>query len=394
MDLTTTRFLLSRDGDSLLETAESLEGSFLQRVTILRKHYPAPIAGAALELLDLRRRAKKKFSRADRMFFTREALEQASGEAISDYRAERYRADSRVLDLACGIGGDTIGLARRCFVTAVDNDPVRLAMAERNLAVYDLSDRVKFVCADVTQIPLEADAAFLDPSRRVGGRRVVRLSEVSPPIEFIRRLIQAVPDCALKLSPATDDSELISLGGEIEFVSEAGECKEALVWLGEFKTVGRRATILPQRASLVGGSSSPAPVLPPGRYLYEPDPCIIRAHLIEQAADRIGTWKIDDRIAYLSSDELIDTPLAAAYQILETLPFNLKAVNGRLRSLGAGRAIVKKRGVPFEPREIERRLKLVGDKELVLVLTRVADRPYALICLQAGKPAPKNESSL
>jgi SAM-dependent methyltransferase len=247
IDLETANYLLSPDGDELLEIAKELDGSFLQRVTILRKRYTAPVASAALDLLELRHRARKKFSRAGEMFFTREALEQSSGESISNYRAERFAKDSRVLDLACGIGGDMIGLAGRCFVTAVDIDPVKIAMAERNARVYGLADRVKFVCADVTEIQLDEDAAFLDPSRRIGGRRSTSLLQMSPSLEFVHRLRESIPECAVKLSPATNDDELESLDGEIEFISDSGECKEAVVWFGGFKSADKRATILPER---------------------------------------------------------------------------------------------------------------------------------------------------
>ena len=384
IDLETAEFLLSPEGDKLLEEAKSLEGTFLARVSLLRRHYPPRFASAALELLELRRRGAKKFSRADRMFFTREALEQASGEVISSYRASRFPKEAEVLDLACGIGGDTIALAARCFVTGVDRDSVRILMARRNVEVYDLSQRARFVCADVTTIPLKADAAFLDPSRRVDKRRVVRLSELSPPLDFIRRLAGEIPDCAVKLSPAAPDSELDALGAEIEFISESGECKEALAWFGAFKTASRRATVLPGGLTLVRQDVAAIPVRTPGRYLYEPDPCVIRAHLVEQLAVKIGAWKIDEQIAYLSSDDLAQTGFAEAYAIIETAPFNLKALKGRLREMGVGSVIVKKRGVPFEPREIERRLKGTGAREVILVLTRIADKPSVLICERAS----------
>ena len=384
MDLGTIEYLLSPDGETLLGEAQSLEGSFLTRVTTLRKRYPASAANAALELLELRKRAEKKFTRAGEMLFTREALEQASSETISAYRAQRFRKDSRVLDLACGIGGDTIGLARQCFVTAVDRDPVRLAMARRNLEVYGLADRVEFLCADVTRIPLDADAAFLDPSRRTEGRRVVKLSQLTPPLEFIRRLTESIPDSAIKLSPATDYQELESLGGEIEFISEKGECKEALVWFGGLKTTSRRATVLPGSYTMEYEPVPEIAVSAPGRYLFEPDPCIIRAHLVENLAHQMGAWKIDARIAYLASNEPVATPFADVYEVLDSLPFNLKAINKRLRALDAGKIIVKKRGVPFEPAEIEHRLKVDGRREFLLVLTRISEKPHALICLPAG----------
>jgi len=76
-----------------------------------------------METIDLRKRAARKFSLASRMFFMRDALEQATGETVSAYCATRFAAFSRVADLGCGIGGDTIALAKVTRVGAIDRDP-------------------------------------------------------------------------------------------------------------------------------------------------------------------------------------------------------------------------------------------------------------------------------
>lgn len=380
MNSETLSFLLSADGESLIDEAKSMDGGFLRISTALRKRFPVDAVNSALELIELRKRAARKFTLADRMFFTRESLEQSSGEVISSYRAERFVEGSHVLDLACGIGGDTIGLARRCIVTAVDNDPIRLEMARRNIDVYGLRDRVQFVMADVTQIPLDADAAFLDPSRRANGRRVKSLKEMSPSLDFIHALVERIPECAVKLSPAADDDELASLNAEIEFISESGECKEAVAWFGGLSRGGVSATVLPQRASVARGLASPAPVNPPAMYLYEPDSCVIRSHTVDELAGIIGAWRLDARIPYLSSDTLSITPFADAYEIVDSNPFNIKRLNAYLRDNDVGSVIIKKRGVPFEPEDVMKKLKLSGRREIILVFTRIGDKNWTLVC--------------
>src|SRR5215213_7869335 len=65
----------------------------------LRKHFPADVARAALDVTLLRPKARVKFTRADTMFFTREALEMATGEAVARYRAERFAQFPAVADL-------------------------------------------------------------------------------------------------------------------------------------------------------------------------------------------------------------------------------------------------------------------------------------------------------
>ena len=131
----------------------------------------------------LREKARVKFTRADEMFFTREALEMASAEPVARYRAGRFAAFGTVADLCCGIGGDAIGLASAGLaVVAVDRDPLRVRMAEANLAAYGLT------CADSSaRDALTADlsdcaAAFADPGRRRDGRRTLSPHESEPPL--------------------------------------------------------------------------------------------------------------------------------------------------------------------------------------------------------------------
>src|SRR5687767_11972709 len=139
MNLANLHELRSSAGLSALARAEELnptDATLLACVSRLRNEFPAPLAAAALETTLLRRKAAGKFARAGDMFFTREALEQSSSEVISRYRAERFAPYARVAELCCGIGGDTIGLAAKREVIAVDNDALRLAMAEANVDVY------------------------------------------------------------------------------------------------------------------------------------------------------------------------------------------------------------------------------------------------------------------
>ena len=86
MDLPTFRWLLSPDGQRALAAAAErplTDESRLDDLTWLRRAYAPDRAAAALETARLRRRAAAKFALAGRMYFTREALEQASGEVVA-----------------------------------------------------------------------------------------------------------------------------------------------------------------------------------------------------------------------------------------------------------------------------------------------------------------------
>ena len=71
--------LVSPPGQHALTAAVGLapnESSRLTALATLRKQFPAELAAAAMETVLLRARAKAKFANAERMYFTREALEQ------------------------------------------------------------------------------------------------------------------------------------------------------------------------------------------------------------------------------------------------------------------------------------------------------------------------------
>lgn len=90
-----------------------------------REDYPVELLRAAVDLTRLRRKAAGKFACAAEMFFTRDTLEMASAEVVAAYTARRFAGLPNVLDLCCGIGGDTLALAAAAgHVIAVDRSPL------------------------------------------------------------------------------------------------------------------------------------------------------------------------------------------------------------------------------------------------------------------------------
>jgi SAM-dependent methyltransferase len=245
----TLDFLLSGRGVAMLTTLmpdDLRDRAILRTLARLRRTCSPAEAAAAVTLARLRLRATAKFSGAERMFFTEEALEQASGEAISHYRARRYVPFPRVADLGCGIGGDTLGLAVAGHqVIAVDHDLLRARMAQANARVYGVDQRVHVICADLRGQPWDTSAAFVDPARRVDGRRVFSLYEMMPPLADVLALRAWAPHLGVKAHPSVEDREL-PRDCEVEFISEDGTCKEAVLWFGDLATEARRrATLLP-----------------------------------------------------------------------------------------------------------------------------------------------------
>lgn len=357
------------------------EATFLSCHRRLCKYFPDELVKAALETARLRRKAADKFSRADRMYFTREALEQSSGEVVSQHRAQRFARFGRVADLCCGIGGDLIGLAHVSRVTAIDADPLRLAMAAENVRGHGRVERVTFVEGDALSVPLpDIEAAFCDPDRRAGGRRHLRLAEYVPPVDAVRRRFPSGFPLALKVAPGVPWDDLAALDAEAEFISVGGELKECCLWFGAFRTAGRRATVLPLAASLTAEQPATAePAGPPHGFLYDPDPAVVRSGLVADLGRLIGARPIDPEIAYLTSDRQMPTPFAKCYTIEGAMPFHARQLGERLRSMNVGVVTLTKRGSAVDVDELRRKWKLTGIEARTVILTRVLGKPFALI---------------
>lgn len=372
--------LQTPEGTALLARVEAELGEDELPVLMrLRREVAPETAAAVVETVRLRRRARAKFADADTLFFTRDGLEMATAAPVAAHTAARFAGCARVADLCCGIGGDARALAQVAgHVLCIDRDPLVLAMAHANAG--EQAARIRFLEADVTAVDLPPlDAVFIDPSRREARAAARHPEAYAPPLSWCLGL--PVPRVAVKVSPALDfDAALGDLPAEVELVSLAGECKEAVLWLGGFITCASRATVLPADATLTDEGAASDAIGDVGAWLYEPDPAVIRAHLVQRLAGEAGLRRIDAEIAYLTGDAEVATPFAAAYRVREVLPWSLKRLNAALAARGVGRVMIKKRGFPLTPDELRLKLKLAGPHAATLICTRLWDGHVVVIC--------------
>ncbi|MCX4560301.1 class I SAM-dependent methyltransferase [Streptomyces phaeochromogenes] len=383
--------LLTDQGRALLDEVRDTEpAQELAVATRLRREYPVGLVSAALGQARLRQRAVAKFGAADagRMYFTPNGVEQSTRASVAAYRARRFQelGVRSLADLCCGIGGDAIALARAGIrVLAVDRDPLTAAVARANADALGLGELIEVREADVTEVSTAAyDAVFVDPARRGGRGRVFDPEAYSPPLSWAVRTALEAPLAALKIAPGIPHETVPAEAGA-EWISDSGDVKEAVLWFGTGEAGSVRATLLPGPRTLVGRGLPDPQVRPLGRYLYEPDGAVIRAHLVAEVAEELdGGGLIDETIAYITADSLDPTPYATAYEITDQLPFGVKKLKGLLRERGVGVLTVKKRGSAVEPEELRRKVKPQGPNSATVFLTRVKGAPTMLL----GNPAP------
>jgi SAM-dependent methyltransferase len=375
--------LLSPEGQALLaelSVGKTKPGSEIALITRLRKKHSPTLVAAAIETAELRRRAQSKFTNASRMYFTRAGLEQASSERMSRHHAERYAAFDRIGDLCCGIGGDLIGLAESREVVAVDIDPVHLRIAALNAEVNEVERHVTTELRDVREADLDCvRAAFIDPARRSGDKRFATGAS-EPPLSWCFGLAERGLALGIKAAPGLP-STLAPDGWELEFISERRELKECVLWSPSLATTGRRSTILPEGHTLTERVDASLDVREPGRFLIDPDGAVTRAGLVKELGMTLGDcWQIDEQVAFLSSDHMLETPFGRTLEVAASEKWNLRRLKQLLNALDVGSVDIRKRGSAVEVEDIQSRLKLSGTRGATVVLTRVRNQPWMFVC--------------
>lgn len=386
------RWLVEAEAATWLDELARAGPNMLNQAERLRKSLSAERAHLLLQQVKLRERGRRKFAAADQMFFTPVGLEQATDEVVAGYKAARFPSERSIADLCCGVGGDLLALARRGPAIGVDRDPVAALFAEANcrlLACGSSQFPAGVVRADAARAPLAGLAAWhIDPDRRASGRRTTNVERYDPGPDLIERWLRQFPAAAIKLAPAAEAPVSWQAGGELEWISRGGECKQLVAWLGPLASRPglRRATILSRAGddgthrSVWGQAEQPIAVAPQwGRYLAEPDAAVLAAGLVGTLADERGLTAIAPGAVYLTGDHPTPDAALAWFEITDVLPFDLRRLKPLLRARGVGRLEVKKRGVDLSPDEVRRRLRVPGDASATLFVTRVGAAVTAIL---------------
>ncbi|MGP0064550.1 MAG: class I SAM-dependent methyltransferase [Isosphaeraceae bacterium] len=386
------RVLTTDAGRRLLTEVASVRSIRPADLVRFRKQAAPEAVAAAVRLAMARRKAAEKFERGDRMWVEAIGVEQSTAEPVARHKAERFATSPIVVDLCAGIGGDAIAMAAHSRVLAVDLDPGMCRRVAWNAEVYDVGERVLAVRALAETFAIPRGAwVHLDPDRRaIGDRRARALEDYAPGPSVWESIVRRVPAGAIKLSPAADFARHFpGPGFEVELISLRGECKEATVWFGEAACCRRRATRLPEgvtwtdrdagagsgdpRPTLAGaGSGDPRPTLagvsPLSSWIYDPDPSLIRAGLLDGFARAHGISRVSEGVDYLTSADPIETPFLAAFAVRDVCSMDLKHLRRMIERHRVGTLEIKVRGVDLTPEALRARLKPRGEESATLLI--------------------------
>jgi hypothetical protein len=144
------------------------------------------------------------------------------------------------------------------------------------------------------------------------------------------------------------------------------------VWYGELAgPAAFRATVLPAGETIAGHPLDVVAEQSELRgYIYDPDPAVVRAGLVDLLAVQLGLCRLDPAEEYLTGDRLVQSPFVQAFAVTESLSHNDRELRTALRRSDFGQLEIKCRHVAVDAVALRRRLPLPGTQPGVLLIVR------------------------
>ncbi len=338
------------------------------------------------EIAKCRIKAKEKFGDlSNKLFFDEEGLRYSTPPVIAKYRAERLQAKV-IADVSCGVGIQALYFAMMSEkVIAVEKDLVRLELAKLNAESLGI-ENIEFIHGDALSKGVinrvKADVIFSDPARKPE-EPVRTLETLEPsPVKIYQIYRKITDEIAFELPPQISRENII-IDGEKEYTSLDFRLNRLALYTGPLKSCDVSAISLPSKERISNDIEkiSLETRETPLRYIYEVDPTIAKADLLENLAGKINfkgfILNKDKRRTLLTSREKYISSFLRCYNLLDFCKFDLAEIKSNLKYLDAGKVTLR---VEIDPKkywnvrkEIERDLS--GDRKVMLF--KVGD--YAII---------------
>jgi hypothetical protein len=407
----------------------------------LRARTPLDAAQKAVldQQLQFRKRSRLRFPDPDGWIWTDRSLAQASDWLSACFKSSLFPRGALIADGCCGAGVDSIALAERGPVIAIDRDPWMTALTADNALAH--GRRIQVFQEPLTRDSLRgASWLHVDPDRRRDDERIVEAASFSPPLDAIIELFTGLEGGVIKIAPSTRLTESIS-----DFVNQqccrvwigsGSECRQQLLLVGgcrlpdisrpapqqsfvassgaseenaatmraptvetvvDFERTQRVAVLLQaaesgmaQVAAFAAPSRkdservAPPIVRQPGRIVYDLHSVLFASDLHEQWAERHALAALEDPLGYYtntgSGPESVLLPWAQAFEVLDVFAWDDRKVRRWLQHHRVGSVEIKCRLVRLDAAEYQRRYQRSQPGLASLLVTRLEGRVRCIAC--------------
>ena len=312
----------------------------------------------------------------DLLFPAHLSIEQCSSEASAKYKAEQLEGQT-FADLTGGLGVDTYYISQH-FRQAdyVEQQAELCDMAQHNFDVLDADVKVWNERAeDYLNHCGPKDCIFVDPARRdEHGHKTVSITDCTPDVCALQgTLLQKAKRVMIKLSPMLDISkalEELHHVKEVHVVAVANECKE-LDFVLERDYQGKvqfvcvnLLTDQPEVRFMQEEERSCICHIADGvsRYLYEPNPALMKAGCFKLLTERYEVSKLHKNSNLYTSEQRITDFPGRVFEVEGWAHYNKKLKQTLLPDVD--KASIAVRNVPLSVAELRKTLK-IGDGDAV-----------------------------
>ena len=351
----------------------------------------------AITHLECVKKAKGKFigdageTIAPQVMLSPLSVEQASGLSTARLHVSLVKSGSKVLDMTCGMGIDTIAFATlgKCDVTTCEMEPFYAEVAEYNFGKYANIHVVKGDSVEYLKGTTEGyDVIFIDPARRdSNGGRVYNIHDCTPDLcDILPLLLKHAPRIIAKLSPMLDITQTIKDLSPMEIYSvegDGGECKEILAVIEEvhggetsIKVVHENGMFCftqsdENAASAVYGSPEK------GDVLYEPCAAAMKAAPFRLLSAKFGLKKLHPNTHLYFSEQSANGFPGKEYEIIDVINFS----SSEIKSVAARypKCNVATRNFILTPEQLTKKLKVKNGGDIKLFGVTLYDNTRKLV---------------
>ena len=330
----------------------------------------------ALRQIEARQLLKKKVpswsANEELLFPAHLSIEQCSSEASAKYKASLIQGQS-FADLTGGLGIDTYFISQHFQQADYVERQVELCdLARHNFAA--LGSHIEIwneTAEDYLKHCGAKDYIFIDPARRDAyGRKTVSIGDCTPDVVAIQDLLlEKASRVMVKLSPMLDITkalEELRHVREVHVVAVANECKELGFVMergyeGEVQCVcANLLTRQPDvRFTLEDEKNATAALAETVmRFLYEPNPAVMKAGCHKLLTRRFGVFKLHKNSNLFTSDILVADFPGRIFEVEAFAPFNKRVKQTLLSEVD--NASIAVRNFPLTVAELRKALK-IGD---------------------------------
>lgn len=349
----------------------------------------------ALEQIESRQKIKAKlptwYSNYELILPNKLFLEQSSSEITANFKSKLFPYDSSI-DCTGGTGIDSFAFAKNSKSHLIVESNQYLAdLLQHNSKVLQ-AENIEINntdCLDfLSNNSKKFDLAYVDPSRRKSGRRVIKLEDMSPNLTELIAILKKLSDRILiKMSPLFDIDEILRLFENIEsihVVSVNDECKEILVSLSHNKNIELQIKAVELGANnpfMINANffKANAQYDVPRKFIYEPNVALVKLGKHFDFESVYGIREIGVNSNLYTSDNLMKNFGGEIYKLLAITKVNLKELKAILGD--KPRAMLKAKNFQIKTDELRKMLNLLeGDSYKIFAVVLTDGNKRLLIC--------------